>query len=357
MLYIIFTTGRCNLKCKYCGGSFSPERVPWKPKYSADDLIRFLSGDPDPIIAFYGGEPLINVDLIVEVMDRLPDARFVIQSNATLTWRLKPEYWLKFNAVLLSIDGRMEVTDFYRGSGVYRRVIESAEWLRRIGFKGDLIARMTVSEISDLFLEVNHLLSLGIFDHIHWQLDVIWSDRWRRFDHWCRESYIPGIDRLVSLWIRRAEEGMLLGIAPFQGVMKAIIGGSIGSPPCGSGVNSISILTDGSIVACPIAVDVEWARLGSIFENDWRETVNRIRIGDDCRSCMYFKYCGGRCLYAYKERLWGESGFRSICRLTIHMIKRLMEVKDKILHLIDKGIINIEDLAYPKFNNTVEIIP
>ncbi|MCR6669553.1 MAG: putative peptide-modifying radical SAM/SPASM domain-containing protein, partial [archaeon YNP-WB-040] len=38
MLYILHTTGQCNLKCKYCGGSFPQKLVPWKIEYNIEDL-------------------------------------------------------------------------------------------------------------------------------------------------------------------------------------------------------------------------------------------------------------------------------------------------------------------------------
>jgi len=78
VLYILHTTGQCNLKCRYCGGSFPQNVVPWQIKYPINRLKRFVSDDPEPIIAFYGGEPLLNVKFIEDVMNEFSDARFVI---------------------------------------------------------------------------------------------------------------------------------------------------------------------------------------------------------------------------------------------------------------------------------------
>jgi len=47
-------------------------------------LRRFIEGDEEPIIAFYGGEPLLNASFMEEVMDEVDWARFVVQTNATL---------------------------------------------------------------------------------------------------------------------------------------------------------------------------------------------------------------------------------------------------------------------------------
>jgi len=358
MLYIVFTTGQCNLRCKYCGGSFPQNLVPWKIRYPISHLKRFVSEDPKPTIAFYGGEPLLNARFIKEVMDELPNVKFVVQSNGILTRTLEPEYWLRFDAVLLSIDGRRAVTDHYRGADVYDAVIDSARWLREIGFQNDLVARMTVSELSDIFLDVEHLLSLRLFDHIHWQLDVVWSSRWKDFDGWCESSYIPGINSLIRLWIEEARKGRILGLAPFTAVLKTMIENlRVDCPPCGSGVNSLAILTDGDVIACPIAVDAKWARLGSILKDSKAQMTDKAKISEPCTTCGYLKYCGGRCLYAHYERLWGEEGFKKICKVTIHTIDGLAQIKNEVLGLLNRDVIPMESLDYPPFNNTIEVIP
>ncbi len=357
MLYIVLTTGQCNLKCKYCGGSFPRDLVPWEIGYSIDDLSRFISSDKDANLAFYGGEPLLNPGFIEEVIKKVPAKRFVIQTNGLMVQKLKPELWMKMDAVLISIDGRKEVTDYYRGKGVYESALRAASWLRKLGFKGDLIARMVVSERSDVYLDVTHLLGLGIFDHVHWQLDVIWSDYWRDFDFWAKKTYLPGISRLIALWLNELKKGRVLGIVPFQGIVKAMFQGGINSPPCGSGRNAFAISTDGKILACPIAVDVKWANLGDIWHEKPEDLRDSILIGEPCSSCSFFQYCGGRCLYAYKERLWGEKGFRKVCGLTKHMISELLRIRREVERIVMEGIVELEQILYPPYNNTTEIIP
>lgn len=355
MLYIVFTTGQCNLKCSYCGGSFPRHLVPWEVKYRVDELVDFISQDPNPIVAFYGGEPLLNSMFIRKVVDRL-DAVYIIQTNGLLIDKLAADYWIRFDTVLISIDGVETLTDMHRGRGVYRRVLEAVRWLRNIGFKGDIVARMTVTEESDIWRDVTHLLSLGLFDHIHWQLNVVWSPRWRDFKRWLKSSYKPGLDKLRELWVENLLEGRSLGLAPFQGVLKRLFCGGP-NPPCGAGIESFAILTDGRILACPIAVDAPWARLGHIRYASPEELTGKISIGEPCISCDIFHACGGRCLYAYIERLWGMDGFRDICMATRYLVENVTGVKPLAEKLMDKGTINRSTLFYPAYNNTIEIIP
>ena len=95
-----------------------------------------------------------------------------------------------------------------------KKVVSTARWLRSIGFSGDLVARMTVTQETDIYRDVVHLLSLDIFNHVHGQLDVVWSDRWKNFQNWRDSSYLPGIKRLVALWLEEMSRGRVLGIAP-----------------------------------------------------------------------------------------------------------------------------------------------
>lgn len=357
MLYILLTTGQCNLKCEYCGGSFPKNLVPWKVTYPLSHLKSFISNDPDPIIAFYGGEPLLNAEYVREIMKNFPDAKFVIQTNGLLARKLESEYWSKFDVILLSIDGRREITDYYRGANVYNNVIDAARWLRKIGFRKDLIARMTVSEHGNVYLDVKHLLSLRLFDHIHWQLNVVWSTNWKNFDQWCDFSYLPGIRRLVQLWIEEARKGRVLGLVPFLAMLRIMIKNErIDCPPCEAGTNSLSILPSGDVIICPIAVDVKWARLGSIDDSK-TGMVNKVKVGAPCTSCNYLKYCGGRCLYAHYERLWGIEGFNKVCEVTIRTIGELVKIRDEVMYFLNRKVISLEQLDYPSFNNTTEIIP
>ncbi len=355
MITIITTTGLCNMRCGYCGGSFDPKLVPDREVYSIEDLVEFIA-ERDSDVAFYGGEPLLNPRLVMEVMDSLArrdwGGRFIIQTNGTLIENLPKRYWLSFDSVLLSVDGRPWVNDRQRGEGSYEEVVRAARILRESGFSNDLIARMTVWEGTDIYEDVTHLLGLGLFDHVHWQLNVIWSERWD-LDGWARASYLPGIRKLSNLWIKEMRRGRILGIAPFLGIMRAALFDDLPSPPCGAGSESFTVLPNGRIVACPIAVDSDWAQVGNLGD----EELNEVRIGEPCLSCEYFKYCRGRCLYAYVERLWEEEGFRSVCNVTKGMIGIIVSLESEIRELVKDGILSFKELYYPRYNNTVEVIP
>lgn len=153
------------------------------------------------------------------------------------------------------------------------------------------------------------------------------------------------------------EKGVVPGIVPFKAVAYAILTKTpLEKPPCGAGVSAYAISTDGRILACPIAVYEKWAEAGHI-SRDTPRTLKKYHLRSPCTECPYLDYCGGRCLYAHIERLWGEEGFKKVCSATIHLINTLKKVCTKIARLIKSKVISLNEIKYPPFNNTVEIIP
>ncbi|MFP3160530.1 MAG: putative peptide-modifying radical SAM/SPASM domain-containing protein, partial [Vulcanisaeta sp.] len=87
--------------------------------YDLGLLKRLIEADDEAVVIFYGGEPLLNPGFIMRVMDNVRARRFGVQTNGTLVNLLPRDYWRRMDVVLLSIDGREEVTDKNRGVGVY----------------------------------------------------------------------------------------------------------------------------------------------------------------------------------------------------------------------------------------------
>jgi putative peptide-modifying radical SAM enzyme len=354
LLYFVLTTGQCNLQCSYCGGSFPKDEVGGEAEYDPRDLGRLLAGDDDATVAFYGGEPLVNAPFVERVMDCVKAKRFVIQTNGLLWERLDGRYWRRMDAVLLSLDGREELTDHYRGKGVYAATVKAGSELKTRGYRRDLIARMAVSESSDIFEEVVHLCSLDLFDHIHWQLDAGWSESWTNFSDWAERSYKPGILKLLDFWISALERGEVLGIVPFLGILKRLREGGP-TPPCGSGSESYAVLPNGRVTACPIAFDAPWADFGKLEKI--KKPLPRIGVTGDCVACELLRVCGGRCLYFNREGLWGSEGFRKVCDITKFTIGAISNSEGRVMEAVRKSDLSLDVLDYPKFNNSTEIIP
>ncbi|MEM2876061.1 MAG: radical SAM protein [Candidatus Bathyarchaeia archaeon] len=187
MNYYVTLTTECNLTCRYCYGKLCEDfdsdfldfevdyTMPSEITYGIEQLKGFLVKDPDVTLVFYGGEPLLRVERVKEIMDEVPAKRYMLQTNATLLDRLEPKYANRLHTILVSIDGDEETTDRNRGRGTYRRVVENVKSLRERGFEGEVIARMTVNEDTEIEKQVKWLLfnSECSFTSVHWQLDAL----------------------------------------------------------------------------------------------------------------------------------------------------------------------------------------
>jgi len=357
MLYHVLLTEQCNLCCTYCGGFTITDPEQAEVSYSIEELAHFISKDPEPDVAFYGGEPLLRIPLLIKMMDSLPARHFMVQTNATKLDELPTAYLKRLHTLLVSVDGREETTDFYRGQGTYGIAINNARDAKKRGFNGDLVARMAVSEQSDIYKEVKHLLGLGLFDHIHWQLDVIWGEEWDDLDGWIANSYNPGITRLVDEWLENMKKGVVWGIAPFQPVLVDMIKERPSSIRCGSGIDSFAITPRGEILTCPVCPEFEFAHVGDIRNALPERIRGSVRVGEPCTSCDILDECGGRCLFANKNPLWGAEGQEKVCGTVRHLISELESIRPEVERLLAEGVITWKQLDYPDTNNCCEIIP
>ncbi len=361
MQYHLVLTERCNKQCSYCGGTRHLEGIPLQVKYPIDDLIQFLGKDPEPVIGFYGGEPLLALEYMYEVMDKVPAKAFTLQTNATLLDKVDDRYLKRLHSILVSIDGGREVTDSCRGDGTYDLVTKNLIEVEDRGYSGDVIARMAFSKNGDIHRDVSHLLNLDnpYFDHVHWQLDVFWSEleSWSDLEGWL-QSYESGVTKLANEFAESFKTGEPLGIVPFIPVFKTLLTGE--KTPyirCGSGSTSFAILTNGQIEVCPIAPELPYSNVGHIESSDPRTLRGILPVGSPCTECDVLGVCGGRCLFSNQTMFWGSYWFNRICDTTKHMINELKRHVPLAEKLIEEGVLEPEVFDYPEINNGCEIIP
>ena len=113
-------TQQCNLKCEYCpysGGFYNRQHNNRKMSFEiakkAIDFYFLHSFDiPDAQIGFYGGEPLIEFEMIRRIVEYCNNEyygkkiRYFVTTNATLLTEEKLDFLMKNNFVLtISLDG------------------------------------------------------------------------------------------------------------------------------------------------------------------------------------------------------------------------------------------------------------
>lgn len=359
MHYHIILTKECNLECTYCGGGSDTE--PGEMQYSIPDLKQFILKDNNPVLEFYGGEPLLRISTMQQIMREIP-AKYVVQTNGIFLDKIEPEYIRKFHSILVSIDGTKDVTDRNRSGGLYDWILENIKLIRERGFSGDLVARMTVPGGSDIFGNVLHLLSLNNpgFDHVHWQLgfEMFWEDCEPGVETWIKE-YNSGITSLVKWWVSGMERtGKVPGIVPFIGITCSLLKGRHERLRCGSGIDFFAIMPDGRISACPVSIDYEFSVIGSIFTDEPSDLCNRACVKEPCTSCDIFTVCGGRCLFVnHASDMLMDNGYEIICSTVRHLVTELKASLPTIKKLIQRGVIDPSVFEYPELNNGCEIIP
>jgi putative peptide-modifying radical SAM enzyme len=374
MFFHIVLTTDCNLQCRYCFGETLEDfdedfsgfdvdySLPRKATYSWDLLARFCSQDPDCVLTFYGGEPLLCTDEIKQIMDAVKPKRFMIQTNGLLLDRLEPEYVNRFHTILVSVDGDEALTDYYRGRGTFRKVTDNLRFIVRNGFKGELIARMTVMEQTDILKQVTWLLDNDefAFSSVHWQLNAgFWGNDYARrdFKRWTESSYIPGLARLARFWVDEMEEKHVVNrLYPFLGIADSLL---FNDEPsllrCGGGWTNYAIQTDGFIVPCPTMWGMRDDYLGHIGKADPLK-LKRLFVGEPCVECDVLDVCGGRCLYANITKRWSKDAYALVCNTVRGLVTAVEAQVPRIKELIENGTVCQKDFEFMKYNGC-EIIP
>jgi uncharacterized protein len=374
MYFHLILTDDCNLNCSYCRaktfldleeneGEHTIEidtNTPLDLEFDLEALYTFLGKDPLPTLTFYGGEPLLRTDLIEQIVQEAPVWRFMMQTNGLLLDQVAPEIINRFSTILVSLDGQRDLTDANRGEGVYDQVMGNIRKIIGGGYSGELIARMTVTEKTDIADAVRYLASNPdySFSSIHWQIDANFTGDFslRGFEEWAYDCYNPGIHMLVRDWVDHMEtEGEVLRWYPFLDPLEDLLNGKESLLRCGSGYANYSIMTDGNIGPCPVMIGMNQYYVGNIF---WSHPLklDQIPIRGECIDCRIRTFCGGRCLYSNITQPWGIDERRLVCGTVENLRTALITVLPRIRTLIDQRIITTEDFVHEKFNGC-EIIP
>ena len=145
-------TQQCNFRCVYCiyapnefefQRSHSPKRMSKETAIKAIDFLAAHSSGTDRIaLSFYGGEPLLEYDLMHELVlyaEELFEGRdllFSVTTNASLITREIAEFLSQHNFILLiSIDGTPQIHDRGRkfaanGMGTYSTIESNLQMIQ-----------------------------------------------------------------------------------------------------------------------------------------------------------------------------------------------------------------------------------
>ncbi len=157
-------TSACNLHCKGCwaadyGGSMN------LGKDTMDRIIREGKELGTYTYLFSGGEPLMKKDEIIEICRRHDDCLFMAFTNATLIDETFADKMLEIKNFVpaMSIEGFEEETDFRRGKGTYKAVINAMKILKSKKLPFGISCCYTSKNYNSIGSEefFDHVISLG----------------------------------------------------------------------------------------------------------------------------------------------------------------------------------------------------
>jgi putative peptide-modifying radical SAM enzyme len=262
--------------------------------------------------------------------------------------------------MLVSLDGNKERTDLNRGEGTFDLVLQNIQKIRKEGYKGEIVARMTISQdCPDLYNQVLFLLSLidkKLINSIHWQLDAgfyKYDFNKKEFGKFVSE-YNKNIFKLIDFWVKEMYSGRVFVLYPFIAIIESLLKKEKTLIRCGAGHSGYAITTNGKLVACSIMTCIEDLKAGDLESNP--NNLKKFSVSGNCENCKYLDLCGGRCLYWNKSNLWLEEGNKLICKTIKVYIDKLKDKLPIIKELIKNKTIKQEDFEYEKYFGP-EIIP
>ncbi len=310
----------CNLACRYCfaeEGEYHGRRalMSFEVGKAALDFLIASSGNRRNLeVDFFGGEPLMNFDVVKQLVaygreqEKIHNKnfRFTLTTNGVLLNDDIMEFANKeMGNVVLSIDGRKEVHDYMRpfrkGAGSYDLIVPKFQKFADSRNQDKYYVRGTFTHNNlDFSKDVLHLADLG-FKQISVEPVVAQSTE----DYALREEDLPQLfeeyDNLAVEMIKRNKEGkdfnffhFMIDLEGGPCVAKRLSG-------CGSGTEYLAVTPWGDLYPCHQFVGNEEFIMGTVYEGV-KDTVRRdefkccnVYAKEKCKECFARFYCSGGC--------------------------------------------------------------
>ena len=348
----------CNLNCSYCfasQGKYHGDRALMSldvGKRALDFLIENSGPRRNLEVDFFGGEPLMNWDVVKQLVGyarkREKEAgknfRFTLTTNGMLIDDDVIDFSNReMSNVVLSLDGRKEIHDRlrvdYAGNGSYDRIVPKfQEFVKRRG-DGDYYMRGTFTHANPDFLnDIKVMLDLG-FDKLSMEPVVCAPGD----EAVLTEQDLPVVfeqyEKLAELMLEREKAGKpftfyhyMIDLTDGPCIYKRISG-------CGSGTEYMAVTPWGDLYPCHQFVGEEKYKLGDIWNGVTAKGVQdefaccNVYTRPDCADCWAKLYCSGGCaanayhstgsvngVYKYGCELFKK---RMECAIMIQVAKKL----------------------------------
>ena len=310
----------CNLNCNYCfasQGKYQGDRALMSlevGKRAFDFLIENSGTRRNLEVDFFGGEPLMNWDVVKQLVayarsiekEKGKNFRFTLTTNGMLVDDEVIDFCNReMSNVVLSLDGRKEVNDHFRrdyaGRGSYDTIVPKFQKFVKAREGKNYYVRGTFTHNNVDFTEdLFHMADLG-FTELSMEPVVCPPDD----PYALTEEDLPKLfeqyEILAKEMIKRKKEGRgftfyhyMLDLKHGPCINKRITG-------CGSGTEYMAVTPWGELYPCHQFVGDSKYSLGNIWDGVTNTAVQdefrscNAYAREECKDCWARLYCSGGC--------------------------------------------------------------
>ncbi len=310
----------CNLNCSYCfasQGKYKGDRALMSfevGKRAFDFLIEHSQGRRNLEVDFFGGEPLMNLDVVKQLVEYArsiekqhnKNFRFTLTTNGVLLNDEINEFLNKeMSNVVLSLDGRKEVHDHFRkdysGRGSYDLILPKFKRLVESRGGKDYYVRGTFTHNNiDFTKDILHMADLGFTELSMEPVVCPPNDPYALTKEdlpILKEQY----EILAKEMLKRDSQGKgftfyhyMLDLENGPCIYKRITG-------CGSGTEYMAVTPWGELYPCHQFVGDQAFSIGNVFDGLLHpEVQDKFRSCNaysrpECKDCWAKMYCSGGC--------------------------------------------------------------
>ena len=310
----------CNLNCAYCfasQGKYHGDRAIMSfevGKRALDFLIEHSAGRRNLEVDFFGGEPLMNFEVVKRLVAYArsrekecgKNFRFTLTTNGMLIDDDVIDFANReMSNVVLSLDGRKEIHDRYRvdyaGNGSWERIVPRFQKLVEARGNKNYYMRGTFTHANPDFLkDIQEMLRLG-FTELSMEPVVCAPGDPSALTAEDMPVVMEQYEKLAELMLRRHREGRpftfyhyMIDLEGGPCIYKRISG-------CGSGTEYMAVTPWGDLYPCHQFVGEERFKLGNVFEGVTNREVQEefaacnVYTRPECADCWAKLYCSGGC--------------------------------------------------------------
>ena len=310
----------CNLNCSYCfasQGKYHGERAIMSyevGKRALDFLIENSGTRRNLEVDFFGGEPLLNFDVVKQLVEyarsiekeKGKNFRFTLTTNGVLIDDDVIDFANKeMSNVVLSLDGRKEIHDRFRvdyaGNGSFDKIVPKFQKLVEARGGQNYYMRGTFTHANPDFLEdIKVMLDLG-FNELSMEPVVCPDGDPAELTDADIEIVKNQYEKLAELMLERHKEGRpftfyhyMIDLKGGPCIYKRISG-------CGSGTEYMAVTPWGDLYPCHQFVGDDKYKLGNIYDGVTNTAIQNefaccnVYAKEECRDCWARLYCSGGC--------------------------------------------------------------